>query len=158
MISVTPAIGAADIEAIRALFVEYAESLDFDLCFQGFDEELAALPGCYASPRGCLLLARGPDGGIAGGVGVQPLSDSEAEMKRLYVRPAYRGQSIGRVLAGRAVNFAKTAGCACLRLDTISGRMAAAEAMYRQMGFEETPAYYDNPIREATYYRLRLDR
>lgn len=158
MVSVTPAIGAADIEAVRALFIEYAESLNFDLCFQGFDEEVAALPGCYAGPRGCLLLARGLDGGIAGGVGVRALSDSEAEMKRLYVRPAYRRQSIGRMLAGRAVNFAKAAGYACLRLDTISGRMAAAEAMYRQMGFEETPAYYENPVCEATYYRLNLDR
>ncbi len=79
-------------------------------------------------------------------------------MKRLYVRPAYRGRSIGRLLADRGVDFARGAGYACLRLDTIAGRMAAAEALYHRMGFEATPAYYDNPVAGAVYYRLRLRR
>lgn len=156
MISVGLAQSPADIENIRALFAEYAASLDFDLCFQDFDAELASLPGGYAAPAGCLFLARGRDLQAAGCVGVRPMADGGAEMKRLYVRPDWRGQGLGRRLADSAIGFACAAGYPVLRLDTIPGQMAAADAMYRAMGFAATAAYYDNPIRGARYYALRL--
>lgn len=146
-----------DVAMTRSLFLEYARSLDFSLCFQGFDEELATLPGAYGPPDGQLLLAfSGSE--AAGCVGVRPTGTAEAEMKRLYVRPEFRGYALGRRLAEKAVAFARDADYAVLRLDTIAESMAAAERLYREMGFVETPPYYDNPVPGATYYALDLKR
>lgn len=155
-IAIAEACSEADLSAIRTLFLEYGASLDFDLCFQGFDEELASLPGKYAAPGGCLLLARTANGDAAGCVGVRPLDGGAAEMKRLYVRSAWRGRALGVTLAERAVGFARDAGYALLRLDTVPGKMATADGMYRRMGFTPTPAYYDNPVPGAVYYALHL--
>ncbi len=157
MISIGVPQSPADMGDIRALFTDYAESLDFELCFQGFDTELASLPGGYALPAGCLFLARAENGVAAGCVGVRPLADGGAEMKRLYVRADWRGQGLGRRLTDSAIGFARAAGYPVLRLDTIPGQMAAADAMYRTMGFAATAAYYDNPIPGARYYALRMD-
>lgn len=147
-----------DLAAIRALFREYAASLDFSLCFQGFDDELAGLPGGYAPPRGRLLLAADEAGGPAGCVAVRALGAADAEMKRLYVRPEYRGRAVGARLAAAAISFARDAGYAVMRLDTIAGTMIAAESLYGSMGFIKTLAYYDNPISGATFYALDLKK
>lgn len=107
-----------DIDAVRGLFMEYGASLDFDLCFQGFDEKLATLPGKYAAPSGCLYLMRCQNGDAVGCVGVRPLAEAGcAEMKRLYVRDNWRGDGLGRELAHRAISFAREAGYSTLRLD-----------------------------------------
>lgn len=145
-----------DIPAVKTLFLEYAQSLDFSLCFQGFDDEITSLPGKYGKPTGCIWLALDGDGGLAGCVAVRPIGDLSAEMKRLYVRPAFRGRALGKRLAEETVAFARAKGYASLRLDTISKSMVAAESMYRMMGFVETPPYYDNPVAGATFYALDL--
>ncbi len=155
-ISIQEAVEPCELEAIRILFLEYAETLDFSLCFQGFDDELANLPGKYAPPGGCLLLASDSVGGVAGCVGVRPIGEADAEMKRLYVRPEYRSLSLGKRLADAAVSFARDAGYNALCLDTISEKMVAAERLYREMGFVETPPYYDNPVAGAAFYALDL--
>lgn len=145
---------AADIAAIRGLFVEYAESLGFSLCFQGFDRELADLPGRYAPPRGSLRLAL--IGGIAAGcVAVRPLDDEICEMKRLYVKPDQRRSGLGRRLVDVALQDARRIGYGVMRLDTLS-TMTAAIALYRSVGFRTIPAYYDNPIESAVYLECSL--
>jgi GNAT superfamily N-acetyltransferase len=138
------------IEVIRSLFQEYAASLGFSLCFQGFDEELATLPGKYARPKGRLLLLRF-DGVDAGCVGVQPLSLDVCEMKRLYVKPAFRGRGLGRVLADAAIREASEAKYRLMRLDTIEPLMSQAVMMYRTLGFREIAPYRPNPIPGALY-------
>ena len=150
-LTIREAGGAADIEAARRLFSEYAASLGFSLCFQGFDEELASLPGKYAPPKGALLLAGG-----SGVVAVRPLSDRIAEMKRLYVVPSARGTGLGLRLAEAAIDAARAAGYAAIRLDTIAATMRPAMALYRRLGFVEIPAYYDNPILGARYFERKL--
>lgn len=148
-----------DIDAVRGLFMEYGASLDFDLCFQGFDEELATLLGKYAAPSGCLYLMRCQNGDAVGCVGVRPLAEAGcAEMKRLYVRDNWRGDGLGRELAHRAISFAREAGYSTLRLDTLPDQMVRADAMYRRLGFVPTAAYHDNPVAGATYYGLSLTR
>lgn len=147
-----------DVEDAKSLFLEYAESLSFDLCFQSFDEELESLPGQYAPPKGGLWLGRDLGGALAGCVGLRPIVATDAEMKRLYVRPGFRGRALGRRLAETAVALAQDTGYTALRLDTISGSMQAAECMYRDMGFVETALYYDNPVPGATFYALQLSR
>lgn len=139
------------LEEVRALFLEYARELGFSLCFQGFDQELLKLPGAYAPPGGALLLALG-----RGCVALRPLQAATAEMKRLYVRPAVRGQGLGRELAEAAIHEARALGHARLVLDTIAGTMERAIAMYRALGFREIAPYYDNPIPNALYLELRL--
>lgn len=145
-----------DDETIRALFVEYAESLGFSLGYQGFDAELAELPGKYAPPTGALLLARA-GGAAAGIVALRQLTPEISEMKRLYVRPAYRGLrtseglSIGRALALSIVAEARALGYQRLRLDTIAGKMEAAMKLYRSMGFVDIPPYYPSPIPGTVY-------
>jgi putative acetyltransferase len=113
--SIIPACSDADLIAIDRLFREYGESLDFNLCFQGFEDELASLPGKYAPPTGCLLLARSPEGEAAGCVAVRAIYGDDAEMKRLYVRPQWRVRALGRTLADHAVAFARKAGYVRLR-------------------------------------------
>lgn len=136
------------------LIREYAASLPFDLGFQGLEDELAALPGAYAPPRGCLLLACGR-GRPAGCVALRPLDGKTAELKRLWVRPEARGTGAGRLLVGQAVERARMAGYARVRLDTVPG-MEAAQALYRSFGFVEIAPYRPNPIPGATYLELSL--
>ena len=155
-LTIRRARGRQDVEEIGRLFLEYAESLDFSLCFQGFDEALAALPGCYAEPRGRLLLAQAGDK-VAGGVGLRPLDDDICEMKRLYVRPGFRGLKTGRRRAEAIVSAGREIGYGRMRLDTTEA-MTAAHALYRQLGFVEIPAYYDNPNEGVHYFELNLDR
>ncbi len=154
-IAIADAAGAADIETARELFLEYARALGFSLCFQGFDEEVAALPGAYAPPAGRLLLARA-DAAAAGVVALRPLEPGICEMKRLYVRPVFRGQGIGEALVDRVTAEAKAVGYRRMRLDTIADRMQAAIALYRARGFLEIPAYYHNPLPGVLYLELAL--
>lgn len=147
---------------VRALFQEYADAIQVDLCFQGFAQELAGLPGAYAPPSGRLLLAR-CDGALAGCVGLRPFEPDHAraaggrvcEMKRLYVRPAFRGRGIGRKLATAVVDAARAIGYERMRLDTLA-HMAAAIALYRSLGFADVPPYRHNPLPRATYMELNL--
>jgi len=157
-ISIQEAVTAREIEIIRTLLLEYAETLDFSLGFQGFDEELAALPGKYSAPKGSLLLASNTSGEIAGCVAIRPITQADAEMKRLYVRPAFRGLALGRRLAEASVSFAKSAGYQAFCLDTIAETMAAAERLYQDIGFVKTAPYYENPVAGATFYKLDLKR
>jgi carbonic anhydrase len=145
----------AQLEEVRALFLEYAQSLGFSLCFQGFDEELRALPGMYAPPRGRLLLAI-EEGSPAGCVGLHEWDGPAAEMKRLYVRPAFRGHGLGRTLTEAALSEARALGYRSVRLDTIPSLMQSAIALYRELGFREIPPYRANPIPGALYFELPL--
>lgn len=143
------------IQQARELFLEYAKSLGFSLCFQGFDEEVKSLPGAYAPPGGRLLLARCA-GRAAGCVALRPLDEGICEMKRLYVRPAERGKSLGRMLVDRVIAEARQIGYQRMRLDTIESSMQDAIALYRRKGFQEIPAYRENPIPGALYLELVL--
>ena len=154
-IDIGPPAGAADLDAVRSLFSEYAGSLGFSLGYQGFDAELAGLPGKYAAPEGALLLAK-VDGVAAGVVALRKLDSGIAEMKRLYVKPAHHGRSIGRKLAEAVVDTARTLGYRRLRLDTIAGKMDTAVKLYRSMGFVEIAPYYDSPVPGTTYLELVL--
>ena len=153
-IEIVVASAAAEIAAVRSLFAEYAESLDFDLGFQGFDDELATLPGAYGPPAGRLLLAR-LSGDAVGTVGLRPLGSGICEMKRLYVRSEYRGRGAGRRLATTLCAAAATLGYGRMRLDTTAS-MGAAQALYRALNFREIPPYYDNPIDGAIYFERAL--
>ena len=152
------ATSPSELDTARALFTEYAAGLQHDLCFQGFDSELRDLPGDYAAPRGSLLLAR-CEGQWAGCCALRPLDSSDyanaCEMKRLYVRQAFRGLGIGRALAEAILDMARQAGYSCVLLDTLDD-MESARAMYVDLGFEEIPPYYHNPIAGAHYLRVEL--
>ena len=143
----------------RDIFTEYARSLTVDLCFQGFDEELAQLPGDYAPPRGALLLAK-VEGVLAGCCALRPLDTADypnaSEMKRLYVRKAFRGFGLGRQLAEAILDEARQAGYSCVLLDTLDD-MEAARALYEELGFEEVPPYYHNPHAGAHYLKVDID-
>jgi len=143
------------IEQARELFLEYAQSLGFSLCFQNFDQELAGLPGDYAPPEGRLLLAE-HDGKIAGCAALHRLDNSSGEMKRLYVRPGFRGLRLGRILAERILSEAKGVGFQRIRLDTVAGVMDDAIALYRRLGFREIEPYRQNPIAGALYMEKEL--
>ena len=143
-----------DLDAVRDLFLEYAGSLNFNLCFQDFESELEGLPGGYAPPAGTLLLARA-EGEVAGCVGVRPLDGGRCEMKRLYVRPQYRGTKLGRRLAEQAIAFARGAGYARIALDTLP-QMVAATRLYRDLGFARCAPYYDNTPVNSTCLELAL--
>ena len=146
---------ASDVERARALFVEYAQWLKVDLCFQGFAEELKALPGAYAPPRGRLLLAGTADDAFAC-IALRPLdSDGMAEVKRLYVRSAHRGERWGYRLAEELIAEARAIGYRELKLDTLEW-MTPARALYASLGFRECGAYYDNPLAGVVYMRLEL--
>ncbi len=153
--TIADAGGGDDLARVRELFEQYAAWLGFSLAFQGFDAELAGLPGAYAPPAGRLLLAR-CDGASAGCGGLRPLAGGACEMKRLYVRPAFRGRALGRLLAERLVAEAAAAGYARMVLDTIPARMTGADRLYRALGFREIPAYYDNPVPGVSYMELPL--
>lgn len=184
-LSIIPAQTREQMASVRELFLEYAQSLGFSLCFQSFDQELAGLPGDYAPPDGRLLLAYF-EGELAGCIAMHPLGsagvppavagascprpgehdDTEepartpalpiCEMKRLYVRPKFRGKRIGLALATTLIAEAKQAGYSAMRLDTVAGVMDDAIAMYRRLGFREIEPYRPNPIAGALYMELAL--
>lgn len=144
--------------AARDLFQEYAQSLAVDLNLQGLGEELSSLPGHYAQPRGCLLLAE-VEGSIAGCCALRPLDNCDypnaAEMKRLFVRKAFRGFGLGRVLAEAILEAAQRRGYSCVLLDTLDD-MEAARALYEELGFVEIPPYYHSPYAGAHYLKVEL--
>jgi putative acetyltransferase len=143
-----------ELEIIKELFVEYADSLGFDLDFQNFDNELTNLPGQYCPPRGCLLLAE-YESQPAGCVALRPLSDEICEMKRLYVRPQFRGLGIGRTLAEAIIEQARNIGYTLMRLDTVPA-MKVARALYKSLGFKKINPYRHNPIEGAKFMELSL--
>ena len=143
---------------MREIFLEYAQQLGVDLCFQGFDDELAQLPGEYAEPRGVIKLAL-VDGQLAGCCALRPLDSADypnaAEMKRLYVRKAFRRFGLGRQLAEAVLDVARIEGYYCVLLDTLDD-MEAARALYVDLGFEEIEPYYHNPLAGAHYLKVDL--
>jgi len=144
-----------DIALARALFVEYAQWLGIDLCFQGFAAELESLPGAYAPPRGRLLLA-GTPGNALGCIALRPLDDAgSAEVKRMYVQPAHRGERWGYRLTADLIAQARAIGYRELKLDTLDS-LKAARALYASFGFRECGAYYDNPLAGVVYMSLEL--
>lgn len=150
---------AEDLQSVRDIFREYAATLTVDLDFQNFDQELADLPGDYAPPRGALLLAR-VDGTLAGCCALRPMDCSDypnaAEMKRLFVRKAFRGFGLGRQLTESILDEARRAGYSTVLLDTLD-EMEAARALYEDLGFVEIPPYYHNPHAGAHYLKAELD-
>ena len=157
-IALTIATQPHEMEVVRDIFREYAGTLDVDLSFQDFEEELATLPGDYAAPRGALLLAL-VDGALAGCCALRPLDNVDyanaSEMKRLYVRKAFRGFGLGRQLVEAALDAARAAGYDCVLLDTLVD-MEAARALYEDLGFAEVPPYYHNPIAGAHYLKADI--
>jgi putative acetyltransferase len=170
--SLIPAETPGQISQARELFLEYAQSLGFSLCFQNFEQELANLPGHYAPPSGRLLLAE-YESQLAGCVALHRLELSQlelpqlelsqpdegvCEMKRLYLRPQFRGKGLGRALADRIIAEAREIGYSSIRLDTVEPAMREAVAMYRKLGFREIAPYCKNPIAGALYMELQLNR
>ena len=151
---IVPAHSHTDILAVRSLFVEYAENLGVDLCFQGFQEELDGLPGAYAPPDGRLLLAIDGDWAV-GCVAIRKLGDGICEMKRLYVKSAYRGQGLGRRLAEAVIAEARAIGYGKMRLDSLTSLEEAA-GLYRSLGFVEILPYRYNPLPDAVFMELLL--
>jgi ribosomal protein S18 acetylase RimI-like enzyme len=154
-VSFIQAATPSQITQARELFLEYAQSLGFSLCFQNFDEELAGLPGSYSPPEGRLLLAE-YDGHLAGCVALHKLEHEICEMKRLYVRPQFRGKRLGRALTDRIIAEAGQIGYKRMRLDTVEPVMKDAVAMYRKIGFREIAPYCINPVAGALYMELPL--
>ena len=155
MLSFVQAESSAQLEQVRELWREYAHWLEVDLCFQNFEQELKELPGRYALPEGRLLLALS-DKRLAGCIALRKIGEGTCEMKRLYVRPEFRGQGIGRRLTTTLIEEARKAGYARMRLDTLPAKMKEAEAVYRKLGFTEIEPYYHNPIAGALYMELAL--
>lgn len=144
-----------DFDAAQALFREYVADLDFDLDFQDVDEELEALPGPYAAPDGAILLAEGQDTPV-GVVAVKPLEEAGVcEMKRLYVKPEYRGRGIGRALGEAILEAARSLGYETMRLDTVAS-MRPARSLYRSLGFTQRSPYYHNPLENVVYMERSL--
>lgn len=154
MLKISQVTTDKDIKIAKKLFVEYADSLDCDLCFQSFNQELANLPGDYAPPSGCLLLAR-YNGRTAGCIALRKIKGKISEMKRLYVKPKFRGLNIGRKLAETVIAKARKIGYHRIRGDTLLS-MKAARALYASLGFKEIKPYYCNPIKSAIFIELKL--
>lgn len=154
MLTIIQATTISDIENVRQLFREYVASLNVDLDFQNFDEELNTLPGCYAPPEGALLLAM-DEKRAAGCVALRKLETGICEMKRLYVRPQYRGANLGKVLVEAIIAEAKKRNYSALRLDTLPS-MARARVLYASLGFTEIPPYRFNPIEGTAFMELTL--
>ncbi|MCL4539848.1 MAG: GNAT family N-acetyltransferase [Bacteroidetes bacterium] len=142
------------IEKAKGLFIEYADSLDFSLCFQDFEEEVSGLPGVYSLPSGRLIIAYVGEEAV-GCVAMREIDDETCEMKRLYVRPGHRAKGIGRDLASRIIHEARETGYARMRLDTVSS-MKEAISLYRSLGFKEIAQYRPNPIAGALFMELSL--
>ena len=147
-------VADASVDEARTLFLEYAEALGVDLCFQGFDRELAGLPGDYARPAGRLLAARA-GGQLLGCVALRALGDGACEMKRLYVRPAARRSGTGRALAEAVIDAARSEGYERMQLDTLP-QMVEAQPLYASLGFREIEPYYGNPVPGARFLELAL--
>jgi ribosomal protein S18 acetylase RimI-like enzyme len=154
-VSFTQAESPTQVTQARELFLEYAQSLGFSLCFQNFDKELAGLLGKYAPPAGRLLLAEF-DGQLAGCVALHLLEPDICEMKRLYLRPQFRGKGLGRIIADRIIAEARQIGYQRMRLDTVEPVMKDAVGMYRKLGFREIPPYCKNPMAGTLYMELLL--
>jgi putative acetyltransferase len=154
-LQIAQAESPAQVAQARELFLEYAQSLGFSLCFQNFDKELAGLPGGYAPPEGRLLLAE-CEGQLAGCVALHKLEPGICEMKRLYLRPLFRGKGLGRFLAERIIAEARQIGYSHMRLDTVEPVMKDAVAMYHKLGFKLITPYRTNPIAGAMYMELPL--
>lgn len=146
-----------DVAVAVALFREYEAWLGLDLCFQGFEAELAGLPGAYAPPSGRLFLAYHDDNKIAGCAALKMLNDGDAcEMKRVFVRGKFRGHKIGIALIDKLIEAAREIGYSKIRLDTFPPKMGRAVEIYRSLGFREIPAYYDNPYDDVLFMELDL--
>lgn len=154
-VDIQQAESPSQIACIRELFLEYARSLSFNLCFQSFDQELAGLPGDYAPPDGRLLLGS-QSGKSVGCVALHRIEGNICEMKRLYVCPQFRGKGLGKILAERVITEACQIGYKQLRLDTVKSDMGTAIAMYRKLGFREIAPYRVNPIQGALYMERGL--
>jgi carbonic anhydrase len=150
-----PAASPQELDAARRLIRNYADWLAVDLSYQGFEQELADLPGCYAPPAGRLLLAQ-LAGEAVGCVGVRPLEPGICEMKRLWVEPGFGGRGLGRALADAIIATARELGYRRMRLDTLPERMPAAQHLYRSLGFVEIPPYYYNPLSGVVMLELQL--
>lgn len=146
---------AEHIDRARELFREYEAWIETDLCFQNFEKELAGLPGKYAPPDGRLLLAI-QDEQLAGCVALRKIGEGVCEMKRLFVRPAFHGNGLGRQLIERILMEARQIGYERMRLDTLPPQMNKAIALYRKLGFKEIAPYYDNPVPGALFMELEL--
>ena len=155
MTEITLATSAKQIEEARSLFREYEAWLDMDLCFQGFEEELAALPGKYAMPNGRLLLAF-LDDKLAGCIAMRQLDENICEMKRLFVRDGFRGQNIGVHLIEALIVAAREQGYVKMRLDTLPPKMAKAVSLYRSHGFYPIGPYYNNPHEGVLFMECEL--
>ena len=151
---ITPAVWPEHRNVVEELFREYSSSIGVDICFQGFEQELANLPGKYAAPQGCVLLAF-VDGKLAGCGALRPLDAATCEMKRLYVRSEFRGHHLGRALVESLVDVAKVVGYEKMRLDTLQ-TMQAAQTLYKSLGFQPIDPYYDNPLDAVVYLELKL--
>jgi len=154
-LSIRQAKTKAEVAQARQLFFEYAQSLGFSLCFQNFDQELSGLPGDYSPPDGRLLLAK-VEGELAGCVALHKLEPGICEMKRLYLRPKFRGRGLGRILANAVIAEARAVGYKMMRLDTVEPVMKDAVALYRQIGFYEIDPYRVNPMPGTLYMELQL--
>ena len=143
------------INTVRQLFEEYAAGIGISLCFQNFDQELTTLPGKYAPPTGRLKLAYVEDE-LAGCIALRAVDDDRCEMKRLFLRPAFRGSGLGRYLVETIIAEARSIGYKSMLLDTLPGRMDSAIALYKKMGFKEIAPYYENPVEDAKFMELIL--
>ena len=151
-----PVAAAAPVDDVRMLFREYAREWNLNLCFQNFEQELESLPGCYSPPAGRLIVARTKEThALAGCVAVREFAPAVAEMKRLYVRPSFRGQGLGRVLAEASIRAAREIGYTVMRLDTLE-RMRSAVALYESLGFRRIEPYRANPEADVVYFELAL--
>ena len=154
MVKIIPVNTTAHINTVRRLFREYENFLGVDLCFQDFEKELTELPGKYAPPQGALLLVL-VDEEVAGCVAVRKFKTNICEMKRLYVRPRYRGKKIGKMLAEKIISTARMRGYTTMLLDTLT-HLKEAIALYQSLGFKKRESYYHNPLPGVIYWELDL--